>query len=197
MFPHPTCAVLIPTSQFFPLWLAPTPLQSLPVMSPARFLRHSCRQVLFQCLIAKEPSPPDRFELVSLLRAPPLLQRLFQTQSPHRAMLRDVIFSQQPIHWQPSRPLARTFQILRPTAPRTFPHRPCRGEHLGSGRIQMHATAHRLRIPFAAAVHDQRLVTSAEQVPKQLVPPVESRGVGTQKPLHPDHQVCLRRFNHR
>ena len=60
----------------------------------------------------------------------------------------------------------------------------------------MHLIAHRLQIPVAAAVHDERPVTSAEQVSEELVSPVEPAGVSTQKPFHSCDQIGLRRLNH-
>src|SRR6266536_282967 len=55
---------------------------------------------------------------------------------------------------------------------------------------------HGLQVPIAAAVHDQRLVMSAEQVTEEFVAPDEPAGVSTQKPLHPRHQVAARRLDH-
>jgi hypothetical protein len=39
----------------------------------------------------------------------------------------------------------------------------------------MHIIAHGAQINGAAAVHDQRLVATAEQVPEQLLPPARLR----------------------
>src|SRR6266542_279384 len=60
----------------------------------------------------------------------------------------------------------------------------------------MHVVAHRSQIPVAAAVHDQRLVAAAEQMPEELVPAIEPAGVSDQKPFHARHQIGLRRLNH-
>ena len=47
-----------------------------------------------------------------------------------------------------------------------------------------------------SGVNQKRLVTSAEQMPKQFVPPVEASAVGAQKPFHPRHQIPPRCFHH-
>src|SRR5579863_8196173 len=60
----------------------------------------------------------------------------------------------------------------------------------------MHIIAHRLEITIAAAIHNQRLVTAAEKVPKLLVPSIMPSRVGAQQPFHAGHQVGLRRFHH-
>ena len=59
----------------------------------------------------------------------------------------------------------------------------------------MHVIAHGLEIPRSTAIHNQRLVTPAEQVPKHLVPPIESAGICPQEPFHATHQVGLRRLD--
>ena len=99
---------------------------------------------------------------------PPLLQRLRQLPPPGRAVLRNPIFPQQPVHPQPGQPLAGAFQILRPTAPPILPQWLLRRQQLRPRRIQMHIIAHRLQIAVAAAIHDQRLVTPAEQMANNL-----------------------------
>jgi hypothetical protein len=60
----------------------------------------------------------------------------------------------------------------------------------------MHVIAHVLEIAAARAIHDQRFVATGEQVPEQLVPPVEAAGGGAQQPLHPGDQIRLRRLDH-
>ena len=67
--------------------------------------------------------------------------------------------------------------------------------HADPHRIQMHKIAHCFQIARAAPIHDQRLVTSAEQMPEPFVPPVKPRRIRTQKPLHARHQVRPRRFH--
>src|SRR5439155_27054886 len=62
--------------------------------------------------------------------------------------------------------------------------------------IQVDVIAHRLQISVARAIHHQGLVAPAEQVPEELVPPVESRRVSAQEPLHTRHEVSPRRFHH-
>jgi hypothetical protein len=59
----------------------------------------------------------------------------------------------------------------------------------------MHIIAYRLQISAATPIHNQRLVPSAEQMPKQLVPPVKPSRVSPQKPLHTRHQIGLGRFH--
>jgi len=60
----------------------------------------------------------------------------------------------------------------------------------------MNIIADRFQIAAAAAVHDQSLVTSAEQMPEELVPAIEAAGVRAQKPFHAGHQIPQRRLNH-
>ena len=60
----------------------------------------------------------------------------------------------------------------------------------------MHVIAHRPQIAITAAVHDQGLVSTAKQVTKELVPPVESSGIGAQEPFHARHQIGLGRLHH-
>ena len=59
----------------------------------------------------------------------------------------------------------------------------------------MHVVAHRPQIARAAAVHDQRFVTSAEHMPKEFVPAIEPRRVGAQEPAHPGDKVGRRRLD--
>ena len=49
----------------------------------------------------------------------------------------------------------------------------------------MHVIANGFEIPAAAAIHDQSLVTTAEQVAKQLVPAIEPARVGSQDHFMP------------
>ncbi len=60
----------------------------------------------------------------------------------------------------------------------------------------MHVIAHCLEVSVAAPIHDQRFVPSAEQMAKELVPPVKTRGVSPEKPFHAGHQVGARGFEH-
>jgi hypothetical protein len=60
----------------------------------------------------------------------------------------------------------------------------------------MHIIAHRLQIPVAAALHRQRLVPSAEQMPEEFVSPIEPRRVSAQEPLHSGDQIGFRRLDH-
>src|SRR5476649_572459 len=59
----------------------------------------------------------------------------------------------------------------------------------------MHIVAHRLQITAAAPVHDERFVTSAEQMSKLPVTPVKSRRISAKKPFHPRNQVGLWRLD--
>jgi len=61
----------------------------------------------------------------------------------------------------------------------------------------MHIVAHCPQIPAAAALHHQRLVTTAEQVAEQFVPAIEATRVGAEKPFHAGHQVAPWRLDHR
>ena len=92
----------------------------------------------------------------------------------------------------PTGPL-QVFPITAPPIPGQFLFLP---QQLRPHRIQMHIIAHRPQISVAAPIHDQRLIPSAEQMPKQLVPPVESSRVSPQKPLHTRHQIGLGGFHH-
>ena len=60
----------------------------------------------------------------------------------------------------------------------------------------MHVIADRPQIAVAAAVHDERLVTSTEQVAEEFVATIEPRGVGAQEPAHPGHKIAAGRFDH-
>src|SRR4051812_8715426 len=59
----------------------------------------------------------------------------------------------------------------------------------------MHVVANRLEVTIAAAINDQRLVTSAEKVTEFLVAPVESDRVGAEQPLHAGHNIRLGCFD--
>ncbi len=56
----------------------------------------------------------------------------------------------------------------------------------------MHVIAHRFQVARTAAIHQQRLIAAAEQVPELLVPPIEAAGVGPQQPFHARDQRGLR-----
>ena len=57
-----------------------------------------------------------------------------------------------------------------------------RRQEPGPHWIQMYVIANAMQITIAAPIHNQRLVAPAEQMSENLVPPVESRGIGAQKP---------------
>ena len=59
----------------------------------------------------------------------------------------------------------------------------------------MHLLADGSKIPAARAINDQRLVAAAEEVAKELVPPLEASSIGAEKPFHPSHQRRLRRLD--
>jgi hypothetical protein len=59
-----------------------------------------------------------------------------------------------------------------------------------------HVIAHRFQIPRAAAVHNQTLAASAEQMAKEFVPLVEALGVNARKPFHARPQIGLGRLDH-
>src|SRR5664280_1078534 len=60
----------------------------------------------------------------------------------------------------------------------------------------MHVLTHRFKISVAATVHHDCLIPSAENVPGQPVPTVESRCICSQEPLHSFRQVRSRCFDH-
>src|SRR4051812_40218963 len=99
---------------------------------------------------------------------------------PGRTVLGYPIFAQQPIHPQPGPAFRGTFQILRPTAPCIHGYWLLQSQQFGPHWIQMHVITDRLEVAVAAAIHDQRLVTTAEEMPEKLVPPVEARRVSAQ-----------------
>jgi hypothetical protein len=167
-----------------------------PIMLGTHPLLHLPQQLLPKRLRPQTPSPPQLLVIRSRLPRPQFLQRALQLPPPRRAVLGNVILPQQPLHPQPRPPLPRTLQVFRPTAPPILPQRLLRLQQLRPRRIQMHVIAHRPQIPAAAAIHHQRLVATAEQMSEQLVPPVEPARVRAQKPLHPGHQIPLRRFHH-
>ena len=59
----------------------------------------------------------------------------------------------------------------------------------------MHVITNSLKVTITAAVHDQRLVATAEQMTEELVTPIKATGVNAKKPLHACDQVWLGRFN--
>ena len=59
----------------------------------------------------------------------------------------------------------------------------------------MDVIANGLEIPVARAIDEQRLIATGKEVTKQFVPPVESVGVGAQKPFHARDQIRLRRLD--
>src|SRR5437879_5643962 len=59
----------------------------------------------------------------------------------------------------------------------------------------MHIVAHGLEVTIAAAIHQQRLITAAEEMSEKFMPPVISRGVSAQEPFHAGHQVGLGSLN--
>src|ERR1043166_1904257 len=60
----------------------------------------------------------------------------------------------------------------------------------------MHVVTNGAQVAAAAAVHDQRLVATTEQMPKQFVPAIEAAGGSAQKPLHPGDEVGEGSFEH-
>jgi hypothetical protein len=45
-------------------------------------------------------------------------------------------------------------------------------------------------------INDQRRIATGEEMPRQIVPPVEATGVSAQKPFHPNDEIGLGRFDH-
>jgi hypothetical protein len=88
-------------------------------------------------------------------------------------------------------------QIMRITAPPVVAQSSFITQQLCPHRIQMNVIVRNLRLPVAAAIHNQALVTAAKQMPDQLVPPVEPRRVNAQKPLHSRRQIRLRRLDYK
>ena len=60
----------------------------------------------------------------------------------------------------------------------------------------MHVFANRAQVAVAAAVHDERLVTPAEEMAREPVPAIEPAGVGAKEPFHARHEIGLWRFHH-
>src|SRR5208283_2220424 len=60
----------------------------------------------------------------------------------------------------------------------------------------MHVIASSSQIARRALVNDQRLVTSAEQMPEELMPAIEPSRVSAEEPFHARHQVWLRCLGH-
>jgi hypothetical protein len=59
----------------------------------------------------------------------------------------------------------------------------------------MDIIAHGFEIAITAAMNQERLIAARKEVAKLLVPSIEADRVSAQQPLHPWHQVGLRRFN--
>src|SRR4030095_4912056 len=62
-------------------------------------------------------------------------------------------------------------------------------------RIHVDIITDCLQVTVAAAIHNQTLVTSAEQMSEELVPTVEARRIYAQKPFHARDQIGLRGLN--
>ena len=60
----------------------------------------------------------------------------------------------------------------------------------------MHIVAYRPQVARAAAIHHQGFIATAENMPKSLVPGIESQRIGTQQPTHARHQIPVGRLNH-
>ena len=60
----------------------------------------------------------------------------------------------------------------------------------------MNVIADALEVTATRALHDQRLVATGEQVPKEFVALAENTGLDAQKPFYPGAQVRLRRLDH-
>src|ERR1043166_3995744 len=60
----------------------------------------------------------------------------------------------------------------------------------------MDVIARRLEITVAAAIYDQGLVSSAEEVAEQFMPAIEPAGIRAQEPFHADDQIGPGRFEH-
>jgi hypothetical protein len=58
----------------------------------------------------------------------------------------------------------------------------------------VHVITNRAQVTVATPIHDQSLVTPAEQVAKEFVPPIEPHGIGAQKPFHAGNQISQWRF---
>lgn len=67
--------------------------------------------------------------------------------------------------------------------------------HPRSNRIKMNVITYLSQIFPSAPIHQERLVTSAKQMPRKAVPPIEALRVGTQKPLHSGAQIASGRLH--
>ena len=59
----------------------------------------------------------------------------------------------------------------------------------------MHVITDCPQIAVAAAVHDECLVTSAEQVAKEFMAAIKPRSVGAQEPFHPRDKIGIGRLD--
>ena len=71
-----------------------------------------------------------------------------------------------------------------------------RFEQFSPQGIQRHVITHRLEIPTAAAIDDQGFGAAVEHMAQELVPVIQSDGLGDQEPAHPRHQAGVGRFDH-
>gem|GEM_PF-2627772 len=146
-------------------------LHHLPEMARPRPRLHLLQQLLPKLLPAQTPPPLHPLELTPQILPSPPLHPLPKRPPPRRTVLGDAPLPQQPVHPQPARTPRRRRQILRIAALGKIAQALPRLEQLRPRRIQMHIITHRLEIPVAAPLHNQRLVAPAEQVPEFFVPP--------------------------
>src|SRR5215204_3077663 len=60
----------------------------------------------------------------------------------------------------------------------------------------MHVIADRFQVAGITAIDHERFVTSAEEMPGELMPPIEATRIRAQEPFHSRHEIGLRRFHH-
>src|SRR5262249_20070649 len=128
---------------------------------------HPLKNAFLQLLAAQEPSSPHDLPFPWLILAPSFLHRVGEAMPPSSVITLTSHFPQQPIDAQPGRPRSRPLQVLWITAPAIFLERFVGLEKFGPYRIQMHVVADGPQITVPATLHDQGLVTAAEQVTKE------------------------------
>src|SRR5262249_10933067 len=144
----------------------------------------------------EKPAAANRLELAPLLVSATPLEPVLQFFTPCDVVALYAVFAEQPIDTQPGRTLRWPLEIVRPTAPAELAQPLVDAKQAGADGIEMNVIADRSQITVAAAINDQRLVTSAEDMAKEFVTPIKTFGVSAQEPLHAVDEIGIGRFEH-
>jgi hypothetical protein len=104
-------------------------------------------------------------------------------------------FAEDAINSQPNRACGAGFEVRRIAAPGIIAEVMAALEQVGARGIEMDVIANGAQVTGSAAVNDERLVTTAEEVAEVSVAAIEARGVRAQEPFHPGYEVGPRGFD--